>query len=1848
METIFEDDFDLDPLLQPAMEAMSYVGSINILDRGDSPAQLVLDKNARSFAQRMADDTKEELEKVMKRVDHIYGTYEYGEALMEGAGKNNMEYLSDIMELEELLRDTVKKRKYQQQVTIFVVGYKNVSDQRLKLLQQVNEFFIENSSTFDEEDLRKGSPDIDLDEVAVKITDSLNTAAELTQRISDLNKEMVEYLTNYAQAKAGNKGRKKLEKALNMAKEDIVTLSEKLMAAQTDLEEKEDKMQQLFKQIEIKTMEATRYKTAAEVAKRNAAGTEALQEELGKKNAELEELKKLVKDMEFEAAQNAYAKEKSDTRLMEAAQANKSDQIQEEIQKAQLSADATKRDLQQLYEKQISDLVKYHQEEIDQLKKQHEAEIRKLTAELEGLVRTNTTASEAARLAKQKVEQQQQLLEQQKQQLDQQILLHQQQQQQFEQERQKEQTVSSLQPPEIVTEKSDDYESAQSDVDAESKLSRQSTRQRSLSASLLGRTRPKDSFVEVVKRSLTDTEHYMNELSRMLSKDSSKVSNKSSGGKKSGAKSRQTSRTDTREEGEAEETSQSRAKSTLEPVQEVTVEFEDAPDLRNEEAWSNIPVQQLPGRFLQYRQLTKKKLDEIEEQMRVNTVKTQKKVNTLKAQFQEHKSKWEQERNILVQQVDQAQRLQTEAEKEADSAMTQLEDFINEQEQLELQETEKQKLSAEKPQAAAAEAPSEQDLQALLQQTDDAKIRNSAAAGRVSTMDNGSRAEVPALTPLPLQEVSKETEEESVNDQTAPPASAQETPKVRDMSSRLSMEKAKTDLGEQFTPTPPKSPRPETVPGIGQGNVSPGRRSRLISRESHKAKNALSVTIFPENEETASQGGMEEEGATAAKHLPPVMEEALESVKEMMIETNLDEVQQKQLNALRSSFMSQHEKEFHLNEEERDRTLAIFGLATQVSTEAIFLGFEPSSIFQTFAKLAAIPLSKLGGDVNVGQKPPQKLYDKATSPFKELTAVKQLQTDEELYRAQEETSEQPSQAPAQEEPKPEDPASTVPETPHDAQHLSDQAANEEVELPKTPASLAPSRMQSDLVPASIHSLTASAAEGAQGGVDSRLSQAHSRVSSGQKRSATPNATRKSVEPSRPDTGADGRMSSQTSSLSQHKAKIAERRQSIDQRRKMSQSIMVTSRPVSELEVDEDGDMPFPEDVKTTLDVGTSPMSLHTKRHMALADHPIVNEYMKTYNGIVKFKDDVAQVLLNKEMLQASQMLSEIEGVLFDRGEKVIPQIEKMTKNVYTLFEEITSLLSSIIINDRGPVVSSILNVSRDPTRTMTRERSSESLRGATRDSQRTIGTKMTPTSADSGNRRIQELEQQYDHLQNLFQDETKKHQDEVNHNQVVMMGMQDTIKELEKELSGLRKSLAQSPGQYSTQLEHPDSAVMFTRLDSDRNSRAMKSAVNDSKLSPDLYKDAVDQMQAYVSLPAQRLAHLVRKFVHHCRMKEIEETVRQSKSLNNEVFQVLDRMETIQNVRAQRWAEKMDEMGNTRLQLAQLLTETLDAIEQESGIFLIKPHYSYRGRPFGHAGYNGPLSKPFKNYLASIRDRQHSAYVPAPTPASNSRSATYRRYGQNPPAADVPVGIPEQRGPVTEGEMLTGSAVNWVGEVPRPVWSMSSSHVKSALESGYPYQTSLVNTPRMLDLDINRMLIGQNQISTKVDSSLSDDRLVNAANTNLRSYVTVNRPSAQPIVTKDKRPRSHTGFVDGSVPPSTPMASVPGSAHDKKVRIAETSDIPTVLPSISPLPPITPREKKTPTPSEQAHQEDLAGHQAPLELPQSAQGASIPPTPADVEERADSPPLAHVTKIVTKTPSAQSNRNFDPDKEEED
>ncbi|XP_064595815.1 neurofilament medium polypeptide-like [Liolophura sinensis] len=652
---------------------MYYEGTIQIVDRGDAPALEVIDRNARSLAQRAADETQEELKRVLSRVDNIYGSYESFNA-METTLNSSLEYVDGIQELEEILRDHIKKKKYKQQVTIFIVGYQDVCHEKLTLLQQVNEFFMTNAKNFEKENWDDPTPEIDLDDVASKIEDSLNTAEELTGRLSEINKEMVSYLTSHASHKGSHKAKKKMEKSLQQAKDDINSLSERLLAAQAEVDAKEEKISTLLKQAEAKHMEVQRYKTAAEVAKKNMKDTERLQQEFDKRGVLLQEYQNKVESLGLELTQTSLSKAKSEERFSHSGQDNlkKISELQQLVQEKQVALDEAKRDLERLHEMQILSLQEAHQAEMDDLQKTHAAEIQQLMKELknckEKLVQdTSTHVHEEVAEYKEKLENI---------------------------ESPARGSESSLSGPAVDTVKETGDPSA-TGLDDQSVA-----------------PEPDDQANAIPE--VPDDQSVSSKISATSSKDEAKTTGRepqrsrsqtSTSSKKSGGReSKQSSKTSLKQKSEGgtdpvpsgikeyadvavqDEGGNPDAATVsshyLDMVREETGDFSNSYDLQDEESWASVPKDQMTGRFMQYRKLTRKRLADLEDQLATTVRKTHKKVDTLKAQFQEHKSKWEAERNVLVQQIGQAMRLQSEAENEADVAMSQLEDFIIEQEKL--------------------------------------------------------------------------------------------------------------------------------------------------------------------------------------------------------------------------------------------------------------------------------------------------------------------------------------------------------------------------------------------------------------------------------------------------------------------------------------------------------------------------------------------------------------------------------------------------------------------------------------------------------------------------------------------------------------------------------------------------------------------------------------------------------------------------------------------------------------------------------------------------------------------------------------------------------------------------------------------------------------------------------------------------------------------------------------------------------------------------------------------------------------------------------------------------------------
>ncbi|XP_066270158.1 myosin heavy chain, non-muscle-like isoform X2 [Branchiostoma lanceolatum] len=1359
-------------------------------DMGDTPAQLVLDKMARAKAQRREEEMKEELNKIKIRVENTIGSFEMQQKWLADQGFTNMEFFDDLTQLEAIISDSVQKKKYQHQVTVFIVGYEQASMERLQLLVQLNEFFVVNSAT-KEEDTFSMSPEIDLDDVAESVRSALDTAEKAVLRLGELNHDLVAFVGTHISAKdSKTKSKKKLEKALNQAKDDVLQLTEKLMNAQAEIKEKEEKITSMFKQMELKTIELQRHKSAADLAKKNAKKASETEAELSVKDGELRQLRSKVDELQVMLKQAEDAKENAQTKNRDFNKENEDlvNQLQSKLNFESYKMEDAVEELKAQYKDQITDLKSKHKDEVNQLKDSHMEELKNFLGNdadqylgsTDGDIREWASSSEDERSFPTKARN------------------------------------KNLKQKKAAAQKRDELRKSSDSIDEWS-----------------------EEGVGMVEPAVVHAS-----LSRLQAQDGSgdeSVSTPSRSEPQSGGRPQLGSR----------------SMSNLTPVEEG--QFEGKAALLEEENWDEVTDEELRHKFADYRQNVRQHIQDLEYQLKIVVTKSNKRVNLMKGQMQDQRNKFEGERQVFLDQVSQAQRLQEEAEKEADEAMMQLEEFINEQERIEM-----------------AQADVRAQREAQEQQVAD------AAAATVSQVD--------------LQQLA------DVN-----------------------------------------------------------------TRRSSTASAKLESVFPPEGADT------EDREATARASI---------SSRTSQIRAQLEE------------------------------------------------------------KRAAIATRRSNAKVSAGS--------------------------------------------------------------------------------------------------SFHSDFDVALGDYEGG-----------------------------------DWADREISTQNTASSAR----------------------------------------------------------------ATADHPAVKEYLKTYSSIVDFKNSLAKLMIDKEMMSASQLLNDITPVQFDSSQSVQQQLREMKVNIRIVLQEVGTIFQNCISSDLDYRVSSLMASREGP------------------------GSRPAPTpvraptgASPSEEEARRQLEEELDKLRFELDTRTKQHEDQLRRNTVAMMEMQDVIQQLQRDVNqgaGVKVDLTSptvlgpqpSPVKYNvpetpTEQTHPqpvvESAIMFSRLDSERNAKSLKKAVNSGRLSPDVYEEVVGMMDQYVEIPGKRLRHLAEKYLHHSEMKAVEENVRRSSSLNGDVFKLLEKMETLQNKRAQKWSAQMDHMGDHRVRLANLLMDTLETIEQESGIFLIKPMFAYRGRARLRK-YEGKISNNFRtpNYgrYTHFCDAPPIRLMktPVPTPAaarhpSEANAAMYAAVHVGPSSGVVHTthsrdkpSIPLIRKDEEDAEMIdlpVDGSEYVVVDPTETTWSPrnSQAHALAETNGGSPSGTHFMNTPRILELDVNRMLIGRNTISLRIPkASVGDDRMKNYAQTNVRSYMTLSRPSGTgSSVRKPKRPHSTTGAdVRGfEPPPSTPMPRHPASAG-ARVASFQVSD----LPASRPLPPIrlpTSEKKSRPSTSQTGHltAESASPAPGPTSPPRSPPGSSMGPSPA--------------------------------------
>ncbi|XP_025047825.1 golgin subfamily A member 3-like [Alligator sinensis] len=223
----------------------------------DGPAQAILQATKVSQAARRARETQEELEQIRTRVEHMIQAYERSKQV-PFAPQAATEVVEDVEQLETVLSDPVKKRRYQQQVTVFIVGYQESCRQRHTLLHQLQEFFSCSAelSLGQESHVLTDDFTVHMDSTAHKVTVALSAAEAAVSRLADLTRDIVSYANSASALRSPKRSHKKqMEKAVDKAKEELVQIRRRLLQAQTDLETKDQKLKDLLKLNEVKMKE---------------------------------------------------------------------------------------------------------------------------------------------------------------------------------------------------------------------------------------------------------------------------------------------------------------------------------------------------------------------------------------------------------------------------------------------------------------------------------------------------------------------------------------------------------------------------------------------------------------------------------------------------------------------------------------------------------------------------------------------------------------------------------------------------------------------------------------------------------------------------------------------------------------------------------------------------------------------------------------------------------------------------------------------------------------------------------------------------------------------------------------------------------------------------------------------------------------------------------------------------------------------------------------------------------------------------------------------------------------------------------------------------------------------------------------------------------------------------------------------------------------------------------------------------------------------------------------------------------------------------------------------------------
>jgi exonuclease VII small subunit len=354
------------------------------------PAEQVLLAEENAKKKRKQEETRFALDRIMRRISMTM--HEYNKSLEDedgdetGGGNDeedddddkgsivNFEHINDPVKLYELLSDSRIRAKYENRLTIVLVGMEESNQVREENLLSLDDFFKESKSgKFEKliEEVESGG--INIEESTEGFENAMVTTMHAATKLSALVKGVRQLLSKASEYPDNKKGRKKMEKALIRAENEIESMSATIETFRVALDKSKDDQSDLQKAVEFKEMELATIRKTADQAKKTS---ESLKTELTIATATLQRTQLELKDLK---ANKPPAQMMSDSSAGNEGKIKELEKSLESLEKANKELKIEKELQQKQTQQAIDDLNTKHEEEINEIKMHYEEKLQALS-----------------------------------------------------------------------------------------------------------------------------------------------------------------------------------------------------------------------------------------------------------------------------------------------------------------------------------------------------------------------------------------------------------------------------------------------------------------------------------------------------------------------------------------------------------------------------------------------------------------------------------------------------------------------------------------------------------------------------------------------------------------------------------------------------------------------------------------------------------------------------------------------------------------------------------------------------------------------------------------------------------------------------------------------------------------------------------------------------------------------------------------------------------------------------------------------------------------------------------------------------------------------------------------------------------------------------------------------------------------------------------------------------------------------------------------------------------------------------------------------------------------------------